>query len=337
MTEQELIKKLEEIKDYIKPSQEEYEKGLNLFLQKVDAKFSQPVENEKVKEIYKLPSLVFESFTQTLVQTREFMYGALRLYSSHIFASVLVTVLVFGAFGAYSGISARKALPDNRPLYTLKRALEKTQLTLSFTSSQRSAVRINHLERRVEELNHIVAITKANPQHDGVAVFKAIRDTQYSLNAVKDDLLAVAENETSEEIAELKELVGQRVSRYQIALSDVHEDLPDDIKNELEPEMAALTTAIFEINEVIEQLDIKEANAESEAENPFVMETATSGTVIIMSTSSSSTITTTATMIDGVDVSETISTEIQPTYIPPVPVEEPFSLEKDTFNVRIGD
>ncbi len=337
MTEKELIKKLEEIKDYIKPSQEEYEKGLNLFLQKVDAKFSQLEENEKVKEIYKQPSFVFESFTQTLVQTREFMYGALRLYSSHIFTSVLVTVLVFGAFGAYSGISARKALPDNRPLYTLKRALEKTQLTLSFTSSQRSAVRINHLERRVEELNHIVAITKANPQHDGVAVVKAIRDTQNSLNAVKDDLLAVVENKTSEEIAELKELVGQRVSRYQIALSVVHEDLPDDIKNELEPEVAALTTAIFEINKVIERLDIEEANAESEAENPFVMGTATSGTVIIMSTSSSSTITTTATMIDGVDDSETISTEIQPTYIPPVPVEEPFSLEKDTFNVRIGD
>ena len=330
MTEENLFKALKEFKK-LEPSQEAYEKGLSLLLQKVEARNSKKINEQefmasKANWTEKLFAPV-RVLSEGLTQSKQLAHEVLKVYSSHVYASVLITVLVFGAFGLYSGMEANKALPDNKPLYTLKTALEKTQLTLSFSSASKAEKRVDFLARRVDELNQLVVKTAANPESNGHAVELAIINTQNEISAVLKDLANVTENEDAKEINEIKKLVEEKISIYHIALGEVHEDLPDNIKADLGEDVQALSSAILEINDAISYVELDQL-VEGAAEVATSTASDLEDIFITGDNMASTTITTTIDLLIADIEAETVI---------PIIVEEPFTIENDTFEIGIGN
>jgi hypothetical protein len=333
MTEEQIIKNLKKLRGITTLSKEEKEQGRVLFLQKVAEHQAQKVnthgtEIDKTSLQDRLLTPV-KVLAESFVQSRQLAYKVLRVYSSHIYASILITVLVFGAFGVYSGLSARRALPDNKPLYTLKTALEKTQLTLSFTSTSKAEKRFDFLARRVDELDQLVAKTTKYPERNGRAVEVAIKNTQNEISAVIAGLTSVSEKKDAKEINEIKKMVEKNISIYQIALDGVHEDLPENIKNDLGEDVQALSSSISKINNAIDYVVVDQL-VEGAADVATSTQDNLDEVFYADDDLAATTITTTRDLLIDLE-SEVVVPAI------PVIVEEPFSIEKDTFKVLIGN
>lgn len=187
-------------------------------------------------------------------------------------AVALAFVLLLGGAGVYAGLEARKATPSNESLYTLKTALQKTQVALSFSDAGRAKTQVIILEQRVAEVGKELERTSSNTHTDVTGVSKALANAQKQAEVVKAHLSQLPDTEEARRLAEQVAGVKGHIETYTIAASDVSSDVEEDITNNINPEIQELAIAISEITALVEKEDQELTKGEVKGDQDVVDE-----------------------------------------------------------------
>lgn len=319
------------------PSQESYERGLVLLKNRVARE-----RHASLEHALETPS-VWARVTATVRVVTSVGDSLVVMRSS---AMALAFVVLLGGAGIYAGLEARTASPSNESLYTLKSALQKTQVVLSFSDSSKAKTQVVILEQRVAEVGRELERTAEDLDSDISGIAKALENAQIQAAVVKEHLTQLSDDEDTTKLAEQVAEVQGHIETYSIAASETVEDTAENIKEQIDPEILELANALSEISALVEQPDeegeVKGAADESVEEGKEALE---EGAEIVEEE-----------MVEGEEsASETVLTEepvseenteleqneenpVESAVIPAPKQETPkITPEMDTFKVFIGN
>ncbi len=225
------------------PSKESYERGLVILKERVARERHTPLETT---------TSVWVRVTETIRVATSFGDSLAVMRSS---AVALVFIVVLGGAGIYAGLEARTATPSNESLYTLKLALQKTQVAISLSDSGKAKTQVVILEQRVEEVGREIERTAEALDNDISGIEKALANAQLQAAVVKEHLTQLSDLEDTQKLAEQVAGVQKNIETYSIAASEVTEDVTEEIKEQIDPEIEELTNAISEITALAENTE----------------------------------------------------------------------------------
>ncbi len=245
------------------------------------------------------------------------------------FVYIAAVVLLIFIGGGYVQSQIDNSLPDNDSLYTVKRALEKAQVTLSFNSEKKAQVMVKFLDKRAKEINKILEKPDKNVAKK---VGKAIKTT-------KDDVESIKKYLDKKDNSEIQDKAREKALEFQIVLENIVEKLPEEVEDEIKKEIEALNK---ELGSIIEERDDnsnkQESNEKQSPEGEDVQDENGDFDVV-----TSKPTTTTSTLPADLDLekdneekSTSTSDETGIGEQEDDQEQEEFSVEKDTFEVYIG-
>lgn len=341
MTEDQYLKNLKELYDSVSLSESEHAQGLTVLLQKVEARNTAA----RLPESTFMDRFSFAGVVDRVFQPFVAVGDVMRAVVVTPVTLLLLVVFVFGGLGAFMGATSQQATPEDPTLFTLKTALERTQLALQFSTEKKTIAKVQLLERRVNEIQTLTARNVASEQINHEAVAEAIYNARSHAEEVQKDLEELSHSKLSAadkaEVDQINELV-DKVVTYSIAVNDL-ESLPEDVKGDA----AELVTTITALGDIV--LTIPED--EPSADDPSFESTEESDAFFTDQTIPTTTTTTLPAIIEESAVEsetdETVSAdqsevgssdEVIKYYTAPVTPKKPtFDLEADTKPVHIGD
>ena len=243
------------------------------------------------------------------------------------FVYIAAVVLLIFIGGGYVQSQIDNSLPDNESLYTVKRALEKAQVTLSFNSDKKAQVMVGFLDKRAKEINKILEKPDKNVAKK---VGKAIQTT-------KDDVENIKKYLDKKDNSAIQDKAREKALEFKIVLENIVDSLPEEVEDELKKEIDALNKELGSI--IKEENDNnQESGAEQSLEGQDGQDENGDFDVV-----TSKPTTTTSTLPADLDLeqendekSTSTSDETGVEEQKDNEDQEEFSVEKDTFEVYIG-
>ncbi len=243
------------------------------------------------------------------------------------FVYIAAVVLLIFIGGGYVQSQIDNSLPDNESLYTVKRALEKAQVTLSFNSDKKAQVMVGFLDKRAKEINKILEKPDKNVAKK---VGKAIQTT-------KDDVENIKKYLDKKDNSAIQDKAREKALEFKIVLENIVDSLPEEVEDELKKEIDALNK---ELGSIIKEEN--DNNQESDAEQSLEGQDGQDENGDFDVVTSKPT-TTTSTLPADLDLeqendekSTSTSDETGVGEQKDNEDQEEFSVEKDTFEVYIG-
>ncbi len=242
------IEQLKKLKS-VSPSGEALERGHYFLMARLDSKLAEKSQ---------LGDILCESYTVRVMRdARSAVKAFVRIYVSHIALSLAVVTLFFAGFGALATYYSQDAVDG--PQYVLKRALENAHIALS-SSDRRTVLRVEQLGQRVEESQKIVQKVIQNTEEGSDKIIEAIQKAQSQAIVVREDIESVSLDDGVSDI-DMKD-IQNRLTSYSIALDGFEEELPEDIKEEVQKEVEELAQTIDAINRLVTTKDIDNVDSE---------------------------------------------------------------------------
>lgn len=148
--------------------------------------------------------------------------------------SIFVMLFVSGWIGAAN--ASLGSIPGNR-LYPIKIGMEKVQLALATSGSQRAQLRTEFANRRLEEMVEIAASSK---QSDSIKLADAVDRFKQDVSEMKNDLSN--SQDTSPQTTELAKAVGRKADVYASTVKASSPTLSKDVQQKVK-----------EVDEIISQ------------------------------------------------------------------------------------
>lgn len=293
----------------IKLSNDAKRRGFDILMQKLDEhniNLSSCKQNEKKLNLQVVGSL-FKS---------KFIYGA----------AIGLLILVGGG---YIRAQINNSLPHNESLYTVKRALEKAQITLSFSSEKKAQTIVGFLDKRAKEINKILEKSDESDENVVQKVEKAIETT-------KDDVENIKKYLDERDNNKIQDAAREKALEFQIVLENIAEKLPQEVEEKLKKELDNL-------NKELDDIIVKDKEEAEEANDNTNTEIEEDSQVIEGDFDNYTTKSTTTTSTlpvnleeDGNDEKTVSVLDEEKKNSKDEEVQEEFSVEKDTFEVYIG-
>ena len=149
---------------------------------------------------------------------------------SHQMFKPVAGMAVFGLLfiGGWVGVvnASLGSLPGDR-LYSVKTGMEKVQLALATSSSQRAQLKTEFTSRRLDEM---VALAAASNQTDVTALALALDRAKQDVSDMKDEL---SENQTDVQVTELAKAVGRKADVYTTTITSSAPSLSKDVQKKV--------------------------------------------------------------------------------------------------------
>lgn len=118
-----------------------------------------------------------------------------QIFRQHVFEPAVVMFMIFGVFlsSSFTINAAFYSMPGS-PLYRLKIALENTHAAMTPNDNQRVELKIEFAQKRVEELDRIVASQDMNSTDKKEQIEAIATEFKNNVSAVKDHLAKLSQN-----------------------------------------------------------------------------------------------------------------------------------------------
>ncbi len=281
-----------------------------------------------------MDNLPEESFSADMKQKTAF--GVFSWFYSIRFVYAVMAVLILFLGGGYIQAEIEKSLSNDGSLYTIKRSLEKAQITLSFTQEKKAQVAMKILEKRTDEIGTILEKKDKGGEKIQNQFKKVIKTTKDDVKNLKK-YAKKGNNDTIQEEAVEKAL------KFKIVLEDVVEKMPEYIEDELKKEIEQLNSELEGIidgnpadtateNDLIESDSVNDLNTENKSKEEIVeyfdttsmTATSTTSTLPVIGDDGFEDEDNAENTENGVDNSDNMDNKTE------------FSIEEDTFKVYIG-
>ena len=203
---------------------------------------------------------------------------------------VILLVLSFSVASSFAVNAAFYSLPGE-PLYRMKLVLEKAQLAITPSESDKVQLKIEFAQKRVEEFDKIVSQTDVTPEVKTEQIHLVMKELQKNVGSVKEH---VDKNTASDKNVSGSDL--EKTLQMAIAINSKTEELAKSLDEKIggltESEKVEVQSDLNQTVESVQQISlsaqelIKESQPNQEADEP---QTATSTPDVIENQNSSET------------------------------------------------
>lgn len=166
-----------------------------------------------------------------------------------VFAIAMVLIVFASSLGTIGVISAAQNSLPGDPLYALKTAFEKTQMTLASSDENRVELSIKFATQRVDEFAQIAS----NPEkRDNIE--ETVKNLNEQLVTVQKNMDKLQEK-NSEKAAEVAKLISSQADVYKEALIKTSDQLAYMMPEEREKLKTEIDQALIEVNKTQEQAE----------------------------------------------------------------------------------
>jgi hypothetical protein len=214
------------------------------------------------------PIQVFESARKTVFSFPIFNIAKILRPA---FALAMFLVVLASSLGTVGAISAaQNSLPGDL-LYTLKTAVENTQMTFAGTDESKVKLSIKFASERMDEFTEIASDPekKKNVEKTVKGITEQLIVAQDGMDKLKD--------KNSEKVSEIAKLVNEQTSSYKETLIRTSEQLAYMMPEEREKIKTEIDQALIEVNKTQEKSDaiinpvLEEPEIETETEDSIIV------------------------------------------------------------------
>lgn len=166
-----------------------------------------------------------------------------------VFAVAMVLIVFASSLGTIGIISAAQNSLPGDPLYALKTAFEKTQMTLASSDENRVELSIKFATQRMDEFAQI-----ANKPEKRDNMEKTVKNLNAQLVTVQENMDKLQEK-NSEKAAEVAKLISSQTGSYKETLIKTSNQLAYMMPEEREKLKTEIDQALIEVNKTQEQAE----------------------------------------------------------------------------------
>ena len=166
-----------------------------------------------------------------------------------VFAIAMVLIVFASSLGTIGVISAAQNSLPGDPLYTLKTAFEKTQMTLASSDENRVELSIKFATQRMDEFAQI-----ANKPEKRDSMEKTVKNLNAQLVTVQENMDKLQEK-NSGKAAEVAKLISNQTDSYKETLINTSNQLAYMMPEEREKLKTEIDQALIEVNKTQEQAE----------------------------------------------------------------------------------
>lgn len=166
-------------------------------------------------------------------------------------AMALLSLIILTMGGSIMSVSAAEQAQPGDFLYGLKLASEQAQIALTATKEDRLKLKTEFTTRRVSELKNIVGTSDQSDQQDRVV--EMAETLKRDLSTIKDQLSDVANESSSDKVAEAAKLVDQKSLEVITALQEAKTSLPPESQERVTEAQSVASDAGVKAIEVLAQ------------------------------------------------------------------------------------
>jgi len=231
MTEQDLINRIQLLKQ-VGPKED--------WVISTRAKLAFRFEMERKKDLLNKDLFALkELFSSWNTNQPKLAFGA-------VYGVIIAFGLVLGG-GAVTGIASMQSAPGS-PLYPVKLSMEKARLIVSLSEESKIQFQAKIVDSRLQELSAVVA-NQESAEQKAEKVTQVVDNIKEQLASANDQLSKSNQTEPKKVVAAAK-VISEKASQFSKALATAKENLPENIKPELD-------TKIAEVAETGKQADMK--------------------------------------------------------------------------------